>query len=297
MAQADLAIRYDGDALAAGQMDVKQLAPALLALGDLFQEAGRELHPDDGPLTVNVRAVSAGSFTVQLIVEHAPTIGRKLVSILTGDEATAAANLAQITAASAGVFALLKGAHGRVARRQEHDDHQGRTTILFEDGTSITVPSDTIRLARNAAVRRHAREVVAPLERDGVDTFRLDTAAGSVDLSSSDVPAFDVPELAEELLVDQEQTVYLTVLTPTFIEGNKWRFAMGDVTFFASITDLEFVGKVQNGQESFSKHDVLRVDLHVRQWLAESGLRNEYTVVKVHEHVPGPRAVPLPFDT
>lgn len=59
-------LRYDGEALELHEMDVRDLAPALLSAADLFQGANEILHPLDPPVSVNVRALSEGSFLIQL---------------------------------------------------------------------------------------------------------------------------------------------------------------------------------------------------------------------------------------
>lgn len=49
-------ITYDGPSLAASEMDVRDLAPALLAAGDLLDAATRALHGERIKAQINVRA-------------------------------------------------------------------------------------------------------------------------------------------------------------------------------------------------------------------------------------------------
>ena len=51
---------YDGPALASHEMDVRELAPALLAFSSLFEEANSILNRDRAKITLNVK----GSFKV-----------------------------------------------------------------------------------------------------------------------------------------------------------------------------------------------------------------------------------------
>ena len=44
MSRESIALVYDGDAVRAGTMDVKELAPALLSIGELFQDASLVLN-------------------------------------------------------------------------------------------------------------------------------------------------------------------------------------------------------------------------------------------------------------
>jgi hypothetical protein len=59
--EADFEIVYDGEAVRNGEMDVRALAPALLSLGDLFQESNRVLNGDRAGISVNVRAEFRGA--------------------------------------------------------------------------------------------------------------------------------------------------------------------------------------------------------------------------------------------
>src|SRR5664280_1129809 len=62
----DFGIEYDGPVLTNHEMDVRDLAPALLSVGNLFQTLNRRIHPADPEVQVNIRATEEGSFLVQL---------------------------------------------------------------------------------------------------------------------------------------------------------------------------------------------------------------------------------------
>jgi hypothetical protein len=55
-------LQYDGPALQTHEMDVRDLAPALLATAELFQEMNRVAHPTDPEVSVNVGATGMDRF-------------------------------------------------------------------------------------------------------------------------------------------------------------------------------------------------------------------------------------------
>jgi len=60
-ATAHFSIKYDGPALASHQMDVRELAPALMALASLLEEANREIYPEGSEVRVQVKGKRATS--------------------------------------------------------------------------------------------------------------------------------------------------------------------------------------------------------------------------------------------
>ena len=62
--QAQFDIVYDGPAVADGSMNVRDLGPAMMAVGAAFESANRVANGDRATINVNVRATSQGSFEI-----------------------------------------------------------------------------------------------------------------------------------------------------------------------------------------------------------------------------------------
>lgn len=86
-------IVYDGPALETHEMNVRDLAPALLSLSDALEEAGKTLYGNKTVVSVKVNAsFKAGSFGIDLVASSTSWF-KQAVDFLSGDSATAAANL------------------------------------------------------------------------------------------------------------------------------------------------------------------------------------------------------------
>ena len=72
MSEVEIKIAYKGAAVNDVSMDVYEVAPALIAIGESFQEANRELNGDLAHVSVRVRdKFEAGSFDIYLTIDHA----------------------------------------------------------------------------------------------------------------------------------------------------------------------------------------------------------------------------------
>lgn len=150
MSKARFAIAYDGPALRDGTMDVRDLAPALLAIGQLFDAANAIINRDAAQIKVEVRATSRGSFEIDF--QLVQTLTRQLVGLLSGDEITAAIHLKELvvgtvilgTAGCVSLITLIKKLRGRKPDKLEKlDAEHVRVTI---DGESMIVPLKLLRL-------------------------------------------------------------------------------------------------------------------------------------------------------
>lgn len=290
-ASVHFSIKYDGPALATHQMDVRELAPALIALSDLLEQANKAALPDAPDVRVNVQGnFKGGSFGVDLIA--AQTITQQLVSMFSGPEATAAANLYAILSAvglvgGGGVIGVIKWLRGRKPSAIRID---GDKTIfeLRDTETIETFEVDlmTGRLYKTRVVRQSLAKVIKPLERDGIDVFAVgkDGVTSSV-VTKAEAPFFELAATEADVVSDSIATkVLLQIESAAFKEDNKWRFSDGGTPFFAEIADQEFLQRINAGVERFGKRDVLVADLRRVQSVTDNGLKIEHTIVKVHEH-------------
>jgi hypothetical protein len=129
MARTTLRIAYDGPALADGVMEVRDLAPALLALGRLLEQANRVVHGEKLRLSVRVIAgFRAGSFEIDLDLLQSWL--REVQDLLSGDGATALANLIAFLGfgggATLGLFQLIRHLRGRQPERVDRGDRASR---------------------------------------------------------------------------------------------------------------------------------------------------------------------------
>lgn len=295
VAEQQFTVTYDGPALASGRMNVRDLAPALLALADALREAHHEISPGVPDPVLDIRAMREGSFAIELILSEG--LLDRAIDLLTSSETQAALNLGALVGGFFGAARLVVHLARRKIRRQDPLS-DGGVRITFDDGTTITVPAVSIQIAQNPKFRTPAGEMVAPLRREGVDQLRLDhVRMEPVQVTEADLPGFEIPPMPEEQLEDSERLVALSPVTIAFAEGNKWKVTDGESTFWVTVEDQVFAQRVQAAVESFTSTDILRARLRTRQWRTPEGaLRTEHYIEQVVEHVRGPRQIPLPLE-
>ena len=66
----EIELAYDGSAVADGTMDVRDLAPAMFAVGNLFEVANLIFNGRTTTVVVSLRATRSGSFDMVFQVAH-----------------------------------------------------------------------------------------------------------------------------------------------------------------------------------------------------------------------------------
>lgn len=173
-------IRYDGPALAGHEMDVQDLAPALLAMAEIVQIANRKFNGNAVSIRVMVDAdVEQQCFQLDLSLVQS-IFDQAAVLIGSKDIATAkeiAEWVGIIGGSGLGLFGLLKRIYGG-----KGDANPGVTlttgsqtgiTIVNISGDvhvhSIEVPTETARLLVDPDVAKNVKAVLGPLVREGYE--------------------------------------------------------------------------------------------------------------------------------
>jgi hypothetical protein len=282
-------------------MDVRQLAPSLLALAEVFDLAYQEA--SDGytlPPSLEVRATEEGSFAVDLLLAMQDGAEGVFEWAKTPD-GQAAGTLIGIAGAA---LAAIKWTLTRRRRGQESGVEEiapGTIRVHWPDGTKFEAPVSAQALAASMDFNRVAGEVFEPLRHRGIETIELQGSrrVGSHEMTvvRDDLPAFNITEPEDDLISDNVRIVAVRLVSLTFKEGNKWRISDGNSVFWASLHDLGFLQRVTSNEEVFARDDILRVRLRDQQFrTATGGFRMEHQIEKVLEHRRGTPHEPLPFD-
>lgn len=295
MSKIQIQVAYDGEALQTGSMNVRDLAPALLSIGNLCQEANRVLYGDNVRLTVNVQSgFQQGSFEVSMEVIQSLATQAKL--FLLGENMTAAITLAGLVGLAQGgcisLIAFIKWLKGQ--KPAESITLENGNIKIIINSESLEVQPEIIQLYNDTNVRSALEGVIKPLEQPGINRFEVRRDKNIIEsITREEVPYFLIPSIEEEITIDNERIAALEIVKLSFEEKYKWMFSDGNMTLNADIEDEGFLNKLNRREILFAKGDVLKVKLYTKSWRTEKGLRTEYKVLRVLEVIPSPRQISL----
>ncbi len=309
MSSSSFRVAFEGLPFENGEMAVSDLAPALLALGEVVQAANKALNGGKAEARLKLKATNVGSFEALLSIDVSmiDAIKDMLDAVVDNPDRLVAANElldllikggSIIGTTALGLFAAIKFLRGRKPETVEKRS-DGFTAITVNQ-TTIIVDQRTVTLLEDFPTRV-ALEVFGEkaLGIEGVDSFRIGEKGAELEdivLSKEDRSSFRVPDPTEEepLIEHIEREVLLKIITSHFRDGYKWRFTDGgEKPFTADIEDTLFLNSVLDGKLSLSANDTLRCRIQEEQRLTSTGLTKEIKVVEVVEHIPGARQLRL----
>lgn len=308
-------IAYNGPAIENGEMDVRDLAPALIAFADLVESVNNVLKGEQKiKVMLNQDSLQRGSFDitfilntgildqVSLFVSSAKTNGLDdLMTVLGWGETAAGVGGAIVY----GAFSALKRKGDREIRNVEYKDDQ-RAEIILDDGERIQTTKNTANVIINVNCRLNIEKVVQPLIQNGIDTFELRDPDKREDrkpietIAKKEVkyfkasPAKSFEDREEEKSAELEMTV--TIIMINFNDG-KWKVSLGgENSIWVSMEDEEFNELVKSRKIAFAKGDMLRIRYYMKQGVQGGKLHSEYVVTKVLEVKHASEQVMLEFE-
>ena len=300
MSTTQFSITYDGDALRSGQMDVRDLAPSLLSVQILFEEANHVLNRDRTTISVRVQSgFEKGSFDILLILEQA--LAQHAGDLLTPENLTIAEHLIEVvfgTGGLVGLFKLMKWLRGKKPDSTKQLEN-GTVNITVKEGKQINVINNVYNLYNSPAVRRSVRPLVSPLSKPGIDTFEVRRNGQPLDSVEKEELAYFCTEASgdETALVGTREAL-LRLVTVHFVGKRKWTFSDGTARFDASIEDREFLGRLESREVGFFKGDILHVRLRAEQRWKDTKdgpeLKTRYIIERVIKFEPRANQLRLP---
>ena len=301
MSKARFQLVYDGPALQNHSMDVQELAPALLALGNLCIETNRILNKERTHVKVFIKSdFKRGSFpidleVVQSLVERLPDIFKD-PRVMTAKELLEWLGIISGVAGGYGLWQYLKTRKGRNIESVEYKqsaDGKNVVHIQFEgDNNKFCFPQLIHELGENERVSQTCKEIIRPLQKTGIDKIEFKEKGEIYEcITKEEANAIIETETETEdegKIRSQIIDALLTVYTPTFdIEKKKWWFKHGDTPINVDISDTGI------SEETLKRGyvvvgDAYTVKLEITQRKTGMGKYvNDYKIKEILKFIPG----------
>jgi hypothetical protein len=289
-AEVDFSAAFEGAAVEAGRMSAKQFAPSLFATATLVERAAEVLFQGGDGVTVQVKAdFRRGSFEYELVAAAVTASSAHVLQNLSISDIDLLLRAIGLRGGDPNSLLgyLLQWGDKTVERVEPAAD--GKVTLIINgDHAQVTVNNidgNVARLVMNERVREAVPDVVAPLTQEGIDRFRIGSKRHpELVVEKKDVPKFQTPIPLKSELTDSVAVTAVEILSPSFVDGNKWRVAQGGDPFWVRILDEQFLDAVNRGERGFYKGDYLVVEMRTRAYATSQGLEAEREALKVLEY-------------
>lgn len=294
---------YRGDAVAEHSMDVEQLAPALMAIGELCREANNVINADRSKIHVLVKSdFEGGCFDINL--EVVQTIYEQVKSLLQDPRIATAKEILEWL----GLFGIPGGALWFLKKRRARNlisvvknDADGTVEVQIEGEPSPTIIEQNVfQLSENMKILKSFKVIVAPTQAPGIDSveFRSDKQTHEkIDKEDAEYIIRTEIDQDDEEIEPQTIDAVLTIYAPVFdVKSTAWRFYYGEEVIRVDMGETSIPQDTIN-RGGIKITDAYKVRLQITQRRTESGrFKNDYKIVELLKFVPGGEQQRLPFD-
>lgn len=301
-------IRYDGPALADHEMDVQDLAPALLALADLIQIANQKFNRGQAHIKVLVNAdVEQRCFMIDISLIQ--TILEQAKGFLGSDDVTTAKEIAEwvgiACGGALGLFGFIKQLSKMNAAQETPsvtNNGDGNVTITG-NGHTFILPAPVYALAQEPKAIERAKTVIRPLEKEGYSTLSfMRDQEEIVGFSKDDAEA--IRNLSNQPLAEIPRESSSTIRGPLRIksaqyEGTaQWGFLWNGRAITVEMIEkaADWVAEFQDNAVHAPPNSTLDVTMIETAQLDAAGLiigKPSYKVTEVHSVTLPPQQIGL----
>ena len=304
-------IRYDGPALSGHEIDVQDLAPALLALADIIQIANRKFNGDRADVKVMVSAdVEQQCFMIDLSLVMSFLDQAK--TFFESDRVKTAREIAEwigligtpVAVTGGGIFAVLKLLRNKKDGDAPFQITQGDGNVTITgNGNTFVFPTETYLLAQERSVIEKVKIVTRPLERDGYDSLSFMQGDETI-VEISEAEASEISEVvADDFLPLPAEVVanirgVVRIKSPQYESTAKWSLLYQGRAIDAEMTGsaAEWVVSFQSNKVAAPPNTVLDVSMTETVRINDEGqavAKPVYAVHEIHAVTPPPTQISL----
>jgi hypothetical protein len=296
MQRARFVVKYDGDAVRTGTMDVRALAPALLALGDLCEQANRQLNDESTAISVRVRAFGEGSFDVYLVL--AVGLTQAIVNAL--GFSGGIKNVHDILTLlfgkdfeDSGLVGLVRTLRGHKITKVTQLEN-GVTKLEIDHKVTHDVSERVYKMYQNRQVQKNLQGFVSPLKRAGIETIEVrdeDKKEIIQAISQEDLPAFDelaAPTVTPEGTEVSEIEKTFKVVSLSSNPRDKWKLTDGDSVISVRVDDRALHEKAKAGRLGIEPGFIVKVRIRSETTFTHGEPATDNHLVEIMEASPPP---------
>ena len=278
---------YIGPALD-GTMDVRDLAPALLRMGAVLEDANRVLNENRAQVHVLVKSgFGAGSFDITLeMVQTIVDSAKIALALIISYDAAHLLDVLGIVTKDKGLIQLIKWLAGREIDNITPTNNGNVNINIKGDNNPIEIRQVVVQLHEDPQLRQNIDGIVKPLDQKGIDRLSFSSAGQeSAAIEKHERPYFAVSGVGLQELPDSTFIANYRIVSAAFEPQIKWRLFDGTNKIVASIEDKAFLRKVEAGLVTFTNGDAIKVKMRLHQWTGPEGLKSKHEVIEVVEHI------------
>ena len=280
--QDHLVLEYHGPKVAGGSMDARQVASQIVAFSDFLDVVCETAYGKRVQIQTEVQGFRKDSFDIDFIFQ----IGGHVATLMSTTDASPK-DVIDIIKHS---VALWRHLSGHPPKSQNHaEDNAQLVNVENNNGQILAFNNSIVQVVIDPKAGDAVEKFISgPLKMDGVNSvnIRSQKFEGRAQIEQSDAAYFKTVKFEEPLPKVTIET-HLIIESPTFKEGNKWRFFDGQVSFGADMMDKAFLQNVNEGAERFGKGDILRVKMQITQSTTPGRLSAEREILEVLDHKKG----------
>ncbi|MEQ4693690.1 MULTISPECIES: hypothetical protein [Providencia] len=155
------------------------------------------------------------------------------------------------------------------------------------DGREVTCDKFVAKLVSNPDIRQAMNEVITqPLMGKNSPVFRVEVNDKEVlKIENTDTQEFTpLPKNSLNHVASKVVTANITITQVNFESQNGWKMRYDDKERAVKMADESFLKRVNDNTKSFTKGDMLEVELEIADKTTARSERTQYTIIRVIRH-------------